>query len=72
MNMQTFQHQNYELQCSAKALEGGTFCPHLVISKMEWPTRPREIAVERGKHITAESAIEAARLGGLLWIENYG
>lgn len=69
---QTFQHQNYELQCSAKQLEGGRFQPHVVISKQVWPTRGRDIALERASYANEQEAIEAARTGGLQWIENYG
>lgn len=67
-----FRHNEYELMCSAKALDGGTFTPALVIVKQVWPTRPREIAMERGDFPTAQDAIAAAHSQGLEWIQNYG
>ena len=68
----TFLHQNYELQCTAKAVDSGRFAPQLVVSKQVWPTRPREIAVERGNYLSAETAIDAARAQGIDWIRDYG
>jgi hypothetical protein len=68
----TFRHQDYELVCSARALDTDKFEPLLVICKQVWPTRPREIAVKRGDHLSAESAIDAAYQQGLEWIQNYG
>lgn len=68
----TFQHQNYELVCSAKPVDMGRFAPILIVSKQGWPTRPREIAVQRGAHTSAETAIDAARAQGIEWIANYG
>ncbi|MBL0087900.1 MAG: hypothetical protein IPP44_15050 [Ideonella sp.] len=41
-----FRHQDYELVCSAKAVDAGKFAPSLVVSKQVWPTRPRVIAVK--------------------------
>ena len=67
-----FRHQNYELTCSAKPVDGGKFAPMLVVSKQVWPTRPREIAVMRGEHLTEETAIQAAHTQGIEWIDNYG
>ena len=67
-----YQHQDYELSCSAKALDGGRFEPVLVIVKKVWPTRSRQIAVERGEFTRASDAIEAAHAQGLAWISNYG
>lgn len=67
-----FRHQNYELLCSAKALDGGRFAPVLVVSKQVWPTRPREIAVDRGEYMTEAAAIDAAYTQGVEWILNYG
>lgn len=67
-----FRHQNYELICSAKAVDSGRFAPTLVVSKQIWPTRPREIAVERGDYLTADAAIDAAHSQGIAWISNYG
>ncbi|MBX9611695.1 MAG: hypothetical protein K2X51_08730 [Burkholderiales bacterium] len=70
--MTVFKHQNYELQCSAKAADGGKFVPVLTVSKQVWPTRPREIAVERGDHATPEAAIDAAHAQGVEWVLNFG
>src|SRR5471032_3651945 len=67
-----FKWQNYELLCSAKPVDAGRFAPNLVISKQVWPTRPREIAVPRGQHLTEDTAIDAAYTEGLEWIRNYG
>lgn len=69
---QTFRHQDYELLCSAKPVDGDRFAPMLIVSKQVWPTRPREIAVERGDHATAQLAIDAAYAQGIQWIANYG
>ncbi len=68
----TFRHQQYELQCSAKATHGGMFAPALVVCKQVWPTRPRVIAMERGNYTSEESAIDAAYTQGVEWILNYG
>ena len=67
-----FRHQNYDLLCTAKAVDSGRFAPQLVVSKQVWPTRPREIAVQRGNHVSAETAIDAARTQGIEWIRDYG
>ncbi|MCJ0765494.1 hypothetical protein [Variovorax terrae] len=67
-----FRHQQYELLCSAKALDGGTFTPALVIVKQVWPTRPRQIAVDRCDFPTAAEAIDAAQKRGIEWIGHYG
>jgi len=67
-----FRHQDYELHCSAKALDSGKFVPELIVSKQVWPTRPRTIEVRRGDYPTEESAIEAAHSQGVEWIVNYG
>jgi hypothetical protein len=67
-----FKWQNYELLCSAKPVDAGRFAPNLVISKQVWPTRPREIAVPRGAHLTEDTAIDAAYSSGVEWIRNYG
>lgn len=69
---QTFRHQDYELICSAKAVDSGRFAPMLTVSKQVWPTRPREIAVQRGEYTTEQSAIDAAYAQGIEWIAHYG
>lgn len=69
---QIFRHKDYELTCSARAVDSGRFAPTLTLCKQVWPTRPREIAVARGEHMTAEAAIAAAHAQGLEWITNYG
>ena len=68
----TFRHQDYELVCSAKAVDSGRFAPSLVVHKQVWPTRPREIAVERGEYTSEQTAIDAAYAQGIEWIANYG
>jgi hypothetical protein len=70
--VQTFQFEQYELTCSAKASDNGRFEPSLVITKRVWPTRARTIAVRRGSHPSFEGAIAAARAQGLEWVANYG
>jgi hypothetical protein len=67
-----FKHRDYEMQCGAKPVDNGKFAPTLVVTKRSWPTRPREIAVERGDHASAEAAIEAAYAQGVEWVTNYG
>jgi len=67
-----FTWQNWELLCSAKAVEAGRFAPGLTISKQVWPSRPREIAVPRGQHTSTDTAIDAAYTSGVEWIRNYG
>ncbi len=67
-----FQWQNYELQCTARAVDDGRFAPSLVVSKQVWPSRPRQIDVPRGAHLSEETAIDAAYSQGLAWIRDYG
>ncbi len=67
-----FKWENWELLCSAKAVDAGRFAPSVVISKLVWPTRQREIAVPRGQHTTSDTAIDAAYSSGMEWIRNYG
>lgn len=68
----TFSHQDYELVCSARAVEGGRFAAALTISKQVWPSRSREIAVEKALYESEDAAIDAAHLCGLAWIRDYG
>ncbi|MDH5340521.1 MAG: hypothetical protein OEW22_12135 [Rubrivivax sp.] len=67
-----FRHENYELHCSASAVDGGKFVPAVVVTKQIWPTRPRNIAVRCGNYTTEETAIEAALNQGIEWIASYG
>lgn len=67
-----FRHQNYELICSANAVDSGGFAPAVVVSKQVWPTRPRVVAMRRDNYQTVDTAIEAARTQGIEWIVNYG
>jgi hypothetical protein len=67
-----FKWQDWELLCSAKPVDAGRFTPSLMVSKLVWPTRQREIAVPRGQHTSLETAIDAAYSSGLEWIRNYG
>ena len=69
---QTFRHQDYELLCSARAVDSGRFAPALVITQQVWPTRPREIAMQRGHHATPQLAINAAYAQGVEWVLHYG
>ncbi len=68
----TFRHQDYELVCTAKPLDGNRYAPALTVAKQVWPTRPREIAVERGEPLTEQAAIDAAYPPRLERIANYG
>ncbi|WP_088281075.1 hypothetical protein [Ideonella sp. A 288] len=65
-------HKEYDLHCSARAVDGGLYAPVLVAVKATWPTRPRTIEVPRGHHQDEASAIEAARTLGIEWVSNYG
>jgi hypothetical protein len=67
-----FKCENYELHCGARQMEAGRFAPNLVVSKLVWPSRPREIAVPRGQHTSEDTAIDAAYTEGLAWIRDYG
>ena len=69
---QTFHVKDYELACSAVQGASGKFEPSLVISRQIWPRRPRTIAMRRGAHASADSAIEAAHAQGIEWVTNYG
>ena len=55
--IKTFRHQDYELQCSAKAVDSGKFVPTLIVLKQVWPTRPRVIAMQRADYESEETAI---------------
>jgi hypothetical protein len=44
----------------------------VVVTKLTWPTRPRNIAVRSGNYVCEETAIEAARIQGIEWIVSYG
>jgi len=67
-----FRHENYELLCSANAVDSGRFTAAVVVTKQIWPTRPRIIAMPRANYPTEETAIEAARAQGVEWIVSYG
>ena len=69
---QTFRLREYDLTCSATANDSGSFEPALVISKASWPSRPRNIAVVRGAHQSADIAIEFAHAQGVEWVANFG
>lgn len=68
----TFRHRQYELLCSAQAVDSGRFVPTLQVMNQAWPRRPRVIAMERGHHVTPETAIESAYTQGVEWVSNYG
>ena len=65
-------HREYELTCSASALDSGKFVPGLVVCKQIWPTRPRTIEMLRGDFLTEETALDAAQSQGVAWIRDYG
>jgi hypothetical protein len=68
----TFRHQDYELRCTAKAVDSGKFEPNLVVSRQSWPTRPRVVLLKNGAYATRETAIDAARTQGIEWVSNFG
>ena len=68
----TFRYGQYDLLCSAKGVDNGKFRSVVVVSGQVWPKRPREIAVRRDNHATAETAIDAAYTQGVEWILNHG
>jgi hypothetical protein len=68
----SFNHENYELLCGARALDNGKFSPTLVVSKQRWPTRPRTIAVRSDGCLTEEEAINSAYTQGVHWVRDYG
>jgi hypothetical protein len=68
----TFKHEDYDLLCSAKALDNGSFAPILVICKQTWPSRPRTIAMRCDEGLTEEAAIDSAHRQGIEWVANYG
>ena len=69
---QVFRWQNYTMLCTAKDAGVGRFAPSLVVSRLAWPTRPREVAVAPGHYTSEDTAIDAARAEGLLWIRDNG
>ncbi len=70
--VQRFVVDAYELECSARGLDGGKFAPVLVATKQVWPSRPRVIDVSRGDHADEASAVGAARSRGIEWIAHFG
>lgn len=68
----TFQHADYELICSAQALDNGKFAPALVVSRQRWPRRPRTISVRSEACLTEDEAIGIAHAQGIDWVQNYG
>lgn len=70
--VRVFRVKAYELECSARAIDGGRFAPVLVATRLAWPSRPRSIEVARGNHVDEESAIAAAHARGIEWIACFG
>jgi hypothetical protein len=68
----TLRHQDYELTCTATAVDGGKFVPGIVVARQIWPSRPRNIAIARGDYPSEESALDAAQAQGIEWVVNYG
>jgi hypothetical protein len=64
--------RDYDLQCGARAADGGMFAPTLVVSRRTWPSRPRVIAMSRGSFATKSDAIESARAQGVQWVTDFG
>jgi hypothetical protein len=67
-----FSEGAYSMTCSARPLTNGRFVPELVITKKDWLSRARTIAVGKEDFELEADAIEAARLCGLKWITDYG
>lgn len=72
MAIEVFRVKAYNLECSARAIDGGRFAPVLVATRQAWPSRPRSIDVARGNHADEESAIAAARAKGIEWVACFG
>ena len=70
--VQVFQSATYDLECSARGLDGGKYAPVLVAKKQAWPSRPRLIDVARGDHDDETSAINAAHSKGIEWVNYFG
>jgi hypothetical protein len=67
-----FNHRGYQLSCTAVRVSAGLFESALVAAKIDWPSRPRVLSIERAKHGTAEKAIEVAYIHGMKWVDEYG
>lgn len=72
MTTQIFNFCGYQLTCTAVPDAGGKFESVLLAASLAWPSRPRTIAMPRGKHATADAAIEAAHQQGIKWVEDHG
>lgn len=70
--VQVFRVEAYDLECSARGMDGGRFAPVLVATRQAWPRRPRSIDVGRGCHSDEASAIRSAHSKGIEWIANFG
>jgi hypothetical protein len=68
----TLRHKDYEVVCTATAIDGGKFVPSIIVSRQIWPSRPRNIAIARGDYSSEESALDAAQAQGIEWVVNYG
>lgn len=68
----TFRYGAWEVSCKARAMANGKFRPEVIVTGRAWPSRPRSIAVENTDFSVEYDAVEAGRLQGLAWIENYG
>ncbi len=62
----------YRLSCTAVVKRGGKFAPAVIAARSDWPSRPRELAIERTTHDTAEEAIETAYRLGMKWVNDHG
>ncbi len=67
-----FNEAPYRLACTARVRANGRFVSELVITKVDWMSRPRTIATGNEDFASESDAIEAARLCGLKWIADYG
>ena len=65
-------HENYDLQCGARPVDGGRFAPVLVVASVAWPNRPRTIAVKREVYADEAGAVDAACAQGIEWVAHHG
>lgn len=69
---QTFSYRGYQLTCTAVVDSAGRFEPALLAASIAWPSRPRTIAMQRGRYDTPDAAIQEAHRQGIKWVEDHG
>ncbi len=68
----SFQHKKYDLLCGAREVDRGRFAATLCVSSLNWPSRPRQIALLPGNFPSAHTAIDSAYNQGLDWVLKFG